>query len=171
MPFTPKQLVARHAGDVGKNSAGDGDLPLFRMEFQHNWITFLSGQTGKPPSGHSYQAIIIYDFSQKYKSKNAIKTPLGPTGQKNRKKRPPTGRRFLLFQRFAVVQHGRAVEEQHILVIKRQVFSYLAGRQITDIRQRHPGVAGNEQRGKGACQRIPEDYQLPVRFCMGIFHG
>ena len=65
----------------------------------------------------------------------------------------------------------QTVAAKHILVIKSQVFSYLAGRQITDIRQRHPGVAGNEQRGKGACKGVPEDYQLPVRFCMGIFHG
>ena len=76
-----------HAGDVGKNSAGDGDLPLFRMEFQHNWITFLSVGPGKPPSGHSYQAIIIYDFSQKYKSKNAIKPE--PGRKTGKSARPP----------------------------------------------------------------------------------
>jgi len=58
-----------HAGNVGKNSAGDGDLALFRMKFQHR-ITFLSAaptQSALPE--HNYQAIIIYDFFQKYKIK------------------------------------------------------------------------------------------------------
>ena len=58
-----------HAGNVGKNSAGDGDLALFRMKFQHR-ITFLSAApTQSAPPEHNYQAIIIYDFFQKYKIK------------------------------------------------------------------------------------------------------
>ena len=69
MPFTPKQLVAAAPVMVVKTALETRDLALFRMKFQHR-ITFLSAaptQSALPE--HNYQAIIIYDFFQKYKIK------------------------------------------------------------------------------------------------------
>ena len=76
-----------------------------------------------------------------------------------------------LFQRVAVVEHRRAVEKQHVLIGKRQVFAYLAAGQVADVRQCDFGVAGNQQGGQRTAEGVPEDHQLPVCFRLGVLDG
>ncbi len=82
----------------------------------------LPGQTLLP--GHSYQTVIINDFSQKHKTKKESGMNMGKAARFSGK----TVRHWQLFQSIAVVQNRRAVEEQHVLIGEGQIFAHLAGR-------------------------------------------
>ena len=61
------------------------------------------------------------------------------------------------------IEHRCAVEEQHILIVKRQPHTEPLRRDIADVDEGDPRIALCQQRHEAAAERIAEHDQLPLR--------
>ena len=70
----------------------------------------------------------------------------------------------------AVIQHQRAVQKQHVAVIKLHIISQQLAGKVTNIYQRDFPVSLHQKGCNAAAERIPEDNKPPVRIRGVIFY-